>query len=48
MYNNLENGGSQCGFCIFLQDFYRHLSLTMWQSKKIQKLALVDAVEASR
>ena len=34
-YNNLENGGSQGGFCIFLQDSYGNLSLIMWQSKTI-------------
>ena len=56
-YNNLENGGSQGGFCIFLRDSYGNLSLIMWQSKKIccmvkstmaaETLALVDAGEAS-
>ena len=56
-YNNLENGGSQGVFCIFLQDSYGNLSLIMWQSKKIccmvkstmasETLALVDAAEAS-
>ena len=33
--NNLENGGSQDGFCIFLQDSYGYVSLIMWHSKKI-------------
>ena len=34
-YNNLENGSSQGGFCIFLQHSNGNLSLNMWQSKKI-------------
>ena len=56
-YNNLENGSSQGGFCIFLKNSYGNLSLIMWQSKKIHRmvkstmaaetLALVDAAEAS-
>ena len=56
-YNNLENGDSQGGFCIFLQDSYGNLSLIIWQSKKIHRmikstmaaetLAFVDAAEAS-
>ena len=56
-YNNLENGSSQGGFCIFLQHSNGNLSLIMWQSKKIRQmvkstmaaetLALVDAAEAS-
>ena len=56
-YNNLENGSSQGGFCIFLQHSNGNLSLILWQSKKIRQmvkstmaaetLALVDAAEAS-
>ena len=56
-YNNLENGGSQGSFCIYLQNSYGNLSLIMWQSKKThcmvksamiaETLTLVDAAEAS-
>ena len=56
-YNNIENGGSQGGFCIFLQDSYGNIYLIMWQSNKIcwmvkstmaaETLALVDAAGAS-
>ena len=56
-YNNLENGSSQGGFCIFLKHSNGNLSLILWQSKKIRQmvkstmaaetLALVDAAEAS-
>ena len=56
-YNNLENGDSQGSFCIFLQDSYGNLSLTLWRSKMIRRmvkstmaaetLVLVDAAEAS-
>ena len=56
-YNNLNNGGSQGGFLIFLMDKTGRLSPIMWQSKRIcqvikstmaaETLALVDAVEAS-
>ena len=56
-YNNLENGSSQGGFCIFLQHSNGNLSLNLWQSKKIcwmvkstmaaETLALVEAAEAS-
>ena len=56
-YNNLNNGGSQGDFLIFLMDKTGRLSPIMWQSKRIcqvikstmaaETLALVDALEAS-
>ena len=50
-YNDLDNGGSQGGFIIFLSDKAGRLYPTMWQSKWIHQvvksvLALVDAAEA--
>ena len=57
-YNNLDNGGSQGDFIIFLSDKTGRISPIMWQSKWIisqvvkskmvaETLALIDAVEAS-
>ena len=55
-YNNLDNGGSQGGFIIFLSDKTGKLSSIMWLLKQIrgvaksmmtvESLPLVDAVEA--
>ena len=56
-YNDVDNGGSQEGFIIFLSDKTGRLSPIMWQSKRIRQvvkstmaaetLALVYATEAS-
>ena len=56
-FNNLDNGGSQEGFKMFLTDNIGNSSSVIWQSKKIRRvvkstmaaetLALVDAAEAS-
>ena len=55
-YDNLDNGGSQGGFIIFLRDKTGRISPIMWQSEWIcwivksamaaETLALVDAAEA--
>ena len=55
-YNDVDNGGSQEGFIIFLSDRTRRLSPIMWQSKRIRQvlkstmaaetLALVYATES--
>ena len=56
-HNNLDNGGFQGGFIIFLRNKTGRLSPIMWQSKRIcqvvksmmaaETLPLVDAAEAS-
>ena len=55
-YNDVDNGGSQEGFIIFLSDRTRRLFPIMWQSKRIRQvlkstmaaetLALVYATES--